>query len=36
MLGAEVVRVAELFEKDRSVHREHECVQAATAVAAVG
>jgi FMN reductase len=36
MLGAEVVRVAELFEKDRSVHREHECVQAANAVAAVG
>jgi FMN reductase len=35
-LGAEVVRVAELFAKDRSVHREHECAQAAQAVAAVG
>lgn len=36
MLGREVVRVAELFAKDRSVHREHECAQAAQAVAAVG
>ena len=36
MLGAEVVRVAELFAQDRSVHREHECAQAAQAVAAVG
>jgi FMN reductase len=36
MLGAEVVRVAELFAKDRSVHREHECAQAAQTVASVG
>jgi FMN reductase len=36
MLGKEVVRVAELFVQDRSVHREHECAQAAQAVAAVG
>jgi len=36
MLGREVVRVAELFAKDRSVHREHECAQAAQTVAAVG
>jgi FMN reductase len=36
MLGAEVVRVAELFAQDRSVHREHECAQAAQTVAAVG
>jgi hypothetical protein len=36
MLGAEVVRVTELFAQDRSVHREHECAQAAQAVAAVG
>jgi FMN reductase len=36
MLGREVVRVAELFAQDRSVHREHECAQAAQAVAAVG
>ena len=36
MLGAEVVRVADLFAHDRSVHREHECSQAAQAVAAVG
>jgi FMN reductase len=36
MLGAEVVRVAGLFGKDPSVHREHECAQAAQAVAAVG
>jgi FMN reductase len=35
-LGREVVRVAELFAKDRSVHREHECTQAAQTVAAVG
>jgi FMN reductase len=36
MLGAEVVRVAELFAQDRSVHRQHECAQAAQAVAAAG
>ena len=36
MLGAEVVRVAGLFAKDRSVHREHECAQAAKTVATVG
>jgi FMN reductase len=36
MLGAEVVRVAELFAQDHSIHREHECAQAAQAVAAVG
>jgi hypothetical protein len=36
MLGAEVVRVAELFAQDRSVHRGHECAQAAQAVAAAG
>jgi FMN reductase len=36
MLGREVVRVAELFAKDRSVHREHECAQAAQTVVAVG
>ena len=36
ILGAEVVRVADLFAHDRSVHREHECSQAAQAVAAVG
>jgi hypothetical protein len=36
MLGTEVVRVTELFARDRSVHREHECAQAAQAVAAVG
>jgi FMN reductase len=36
MLGAELVRVAELFAQDRSVHREHECAQAAQTVAAVG
>jgi FMN reductase len=35
-LGGEVVRVAELFGKDRSVHRQHECAQAAEAVAAAG
>jgi FMN reductase len=35
MLGEEVVRVAELFAKDHSVHREHECAQAAQTVAAV-
>lgn len=36
MLGREVVRVAELFAKDRSAHREHECARAAQTVAAVG
>jgi FMN reductase len=36
MLGGEVVRVAELFAEDRSVHREHECAQAAQRVAAIG
>lgn len=36
MLGREVVRVAELFAKDRLVHREHECAQAAQMVASVG
>jgi FMN reductase len=36
MLGREVVRVAELFAEDRSVHREHECAQAAQRVAALG
>jgi FMN reductase len=36
MLGREIVRVAELFAKDRSVHREHECAQAAQTVAGVG
>ena len=36
MLGAEVIRLAELFAQDRSVHREHECAQAAQAVAAAG
>jgi FMN reductase len=35
-LGAEVVRVAELFTKDRSVHRQHECARAAQTVASVG
>jgi FMN reductase len=36
MLGSEVVRVAELFAKDRSVHRDHECAKAAQTVASVG
>src|SRR5262245_36907086 len=36
MLGREVVRVAELFAKDRSVHRERACKQAAQTVAAAG
>jgi FMN reductase len=36
MLGGEVVRVAELFAKDRSVQRQHECAQAAEKVAAAG
>jgi FMN reductase len=35
-LGGEVVRVAELFAKDRSVHRGHECAAAAERVAAAG
>jgi FMN reductase len=35
-LGAEVVRVAERFASDRSVHRERECVRAAETVAAAG
>jgi FMN reductase len=33
-LGGEVVRVAERFAKDRSVHRGHECAAAAERVAA--
>ena len=36
MLGREVVRIAELFAKDRSVHRAHVCAQAAQTVAAAG
>ena len=36
MLGGEVVRVAELFAEDRSVHREQECAQAAQRVAGLG
>jgi FMN reductase len=36
MLGGEVVRVAQLFAKDRSVHREHECAHAAQTVAGAG
>jgi hypothetical protein len=36
MLGAEVVRVAEVFAHDCSAHREHECAQAAEAVMAAG
>jgi FMN reductase len=36
MLGGEVVRVAELFARDDSVHRDHECAQAAQTVAAAG
>lgn len=35
-LGAEVVRGAERFASDRSVHRERECVRAAETVAAAG
>jgi FMN reductase len=35
-LGAEVVRVAERFATDRSVHREHECARAAERAAAAG
>jgi FMN reductase len=35
-LGREVLRVAELFARDRLVHREHECAQAAQTVASVG
>ena len=35
-LGGEVVRVAERFATDRSVHREHECARAAEKVAAAG
>ena len=33
-LGAEVVRVAERFAEDKSLHREHECARAADRVAA--
>jgi FMN reductase len=33
MLGAEVVRVAERFAGDTSLHREHECARAAERVA---
>ena len=33
-LGAEVVRVAERFADDKSLHREHECARAAERVAA--
>jgi FMN reductase len=36
MLGAEVVRVAQRFAGDPSVHHAHECAQAAEAVAAAG
>jgi FMN reductase len=36
MLGGEVVRVAELFAADRSVHRGIECARAAERVATVG
>jgi FMN reductase len=35
-LGGEVVRVAERFASDRSVHREDECARAAEVVAAAG
>jgi hypothetical protein len=35
-LGGEVVRVAERFAGDRSVHREQECARAAETVAAAG
>jgi FMN reductase len=35
MLGAEVVRVAARFAADDSLHRQHECAQAAERVAAV-
>src|SRR5262249_55399980 len=35
-LGAEVVRVAERFASDRTVHRERECARAAEMVAAAG
>jgi len=35
-LGGEVVRVAERFTTDRSVHRAHECARAAETVAAAG
>jgi FMN reductase len=34
MLGEEVVRVAERFAADQSLHRQHECEQAAERVAA--
>jgi FMN reductase len=36
LLGGEVVRVAERFANDRSIHREHECARAAEAIAAAG
>jgi FMN reductase len=35
MLGGEVVRVAERFAADDSLHRQHECMQAAERVATV-
>jgi|ERR671931_231607 FMN reductase len=35
-LGGEVVRVAERFAADRSLHRENECAHAAETVAAAG
>jgi FMN reductase len=36
MLGGEVVRVAQRFAADRSLHRASECVDAAERVAAAG
>ncbi len=36
MLGGEVVRVAEMFAADRSLHRGTECARAAERVATVG
>jgi len=35
-LGGEIVRVAEMFATDRSVHRQNECARAGEAVAAAG
>jgi hypothetical protein len=35
-LGGEVVRVAERFAADHSLHRGHECARAAETVAAAG
>ena len=34
-LGAEVVRVAERFAEDRTIHRQHECERAAERVMVV-